>query len=394
MIQYEKPYTQYDIDNVKLFEPWLLKESESTIISINEILLTATNIWNYKNREELINDVFEHYRSVGFPYHMDCNCNIKSSLNKLKTYSIVKCGVNEESKIISNSSYLGLDCCRHYNRYNFWNAKGDDDSNSVVDIFNNDEEFIKVLKNRMGWNTSSEGGNERPYVFSISDKMIIQGIHSTGKGYNVSNFKPLIARYFGLKFNAKKILDYSAGWGARMLGFMSNHSILDNVIYHGIDPMTADDINKMIDDLELSDYAKVIKGCSEDIETYKTLDNDYDLIFSCPPYFTLEKYNDDDNQSYNKFNNYKDWLNEYWKPTVINCYDRLIEAGKFVLIMKETYKKFNILDDMKNICEDCGLKLIDVYSYNTCKSHLSGKSKSKITNKNSEKILVFKRLDV
>ena len=383
-----RPYLPQDIDNITIFEPWLMNESCSDIITINDLKLTASNIWNCSNREDLLKEVFDYYRQVGFPYDIDSTADINKTFKKLKTFELKKCAVNEETKIMSNNSTVGLDVCRHYNRYEFWNAKGDDNSRSIVEAFNDDNIFIDVLKNRMGWCTSNEGGQTRPYVFSIYDKMIIQGIRSSAKGYGVSNFRPMVARYFALKYKAKNILDYSAGWGARMLGCCSVDSVKK---YTGIDPLTADNINQMIDDLNLNNIAHVIKGCSEDNKIYNNLNDDYDLVISCPPYFTLEKYSNDNSQSYNKFNNYKDWINEYWNKTVENCYCKMINSGIFILFIKDNYKKFDLLNDMKNICLNNGLKFIDEYSFNTVKSHLSGKSKTKITNKNSEKALIFEK---
>ena len=43
-----------------------------------------------------------------------------------------------------------------------------------------------------------------------------------------------------------------------------------------------------------------------------------------------------------KYEEYKDWLEYYWKPTVQNCNEKLKSGGYFVLVMIEKYKKYEI----------------------------------------------------
>ena len=116
-----------------------------------------------------------------------------------------------------------------------------------------------------------------------------------------------------------------------------------------------------------------------------------DMCMSCPPYFTLEKYSDDNSQCYNKLANYEDWLKEYWVPTVNNCNSILKDNGYFVLIIKDFYKKFALKEDMSKVIMDNNMKLIDTFQYKTQRDHLSGKRKSGVMSKNSEYVLVFKK---
>ena len=116
---------------------------------------------------------------------------------------------------IVNSNAICTDVLKHFCGDLFYSTTGDQkNAHSCREIFNNDEKLIKVLKNRMGYRISKEDGKERPYVFSLSDKMIFQGMRSSGLAHSTSTFKPMLARFIvGSKeinnTNGDLIFDYS-----------------------------------------------------------------------------------------------------------------------------------------------------------------------------------------
>jgi hypothetical protein len=112
---------------------------------------------------------------------------------------------------------------------------------------------------------------------------------------------------------------------------------------------------------------------------------------SCPAYFDLEVYSDDESQCYNKYQDYNKWLGVYWKNTVKNCMSILEEDGYFILIVKDEFKKYKLAEDMTSICAAFSLTLVDKINIRTSKNHLSGKKESKKVTKNSEIIFVFKK---
>jgi tRNA1(Val) A37 N6-methylase TrmN6 len=213
--------------------------------------------------------------------------------------------------------------------------------------------------------------------------MILQGIRSTGLGFNVSLFKPLIGKYLYSKYANKKVLDYSAGWGARCLGALSL-----GLEYYGIDPLTASNVDEMIKFYNGKGF--VINNESENTKSYKDIPM-VDCILSCPPYFDLELYSEDETQSVVKYSNYNDWIGKYWNNTVKNCLKLLLDNGYFILIMKDVVGKYNIGDDMLKICLDNGIKIVEKLYYKTSKNHLSGKAKTGKKDKNNEIVFVFKK---
>ena len=373
-MKYDHALTSKEFKN-----PYLINTNLDETIIIDNNKLTAEYIWslNEKERLDLIQKIKDYFKE--FPTEELDKDYIDNQYKKLVKYDQNE--VIAEDGTLKNSSSLCLDILRYYNRDNFYNVSGESQM-SLKKVFENNLE--SVLKNRMGWYTSMEDNTERPYVFNITAKMIRQGIRSSGLGFNVSQIKPVVIKYLYSKYAKQKTLDYSAGWGARAIAACSL-----GLEYYGIDPLTAVDVNRIIK--RFNGKGVCIKSGSEVNDIYNAIP-EVDCVLSCPPYFTLEIYSDDNNQSVKKYSEYEAWLEFYWKETVKNCYSKLTNDGYFILIMIEKYKKYNIATDMCKVMEEVGLKFVEELSYKTIRNHLSGKKKSGVISKNSEKVYVFKKV--
>ena len=77
---------------------------------------------------------------------------------------------------------------------------------------------------------------------------------------------------------------------------------------------------------------------SEKLLQYKSFQkkykNHFDVVFFSPPYFKLEKYKSKD-QSTENFENYEDWLEKYWKPTMELCNFVLQKNGTLCYIISD-----------------------------------------------------------
>lgn len=395
-IQYDIPYTYENSSN-----PWLMgsKDSETKgkkILTINGNKITSEYMWslNAEERNKLLKDVFEYYRAKGFPAEKYDDKFLIDSFKKLEKADQYK--VIDANGYVSNFGQLCLPVCRHFCADKFWKASSESMS-SIEDVFYNDDLFIKVLKNRMGWNVTTEGGEVRPYMFTLSDSMIRCGIRNSGYGYGVSNFRPIIAKYIYNKYLAGEIsptiYDFSAGWGARCLAAMSLR-----YNYIGVDPLTSDNINDMIKfykdskELNISGSHICYNVCSQDEVLYELLPDNIDLTFSCPPYFNLEVYSKDATQSYNQYSNYNDWLEYYWRPTVKICHNKLKDNGKLVFIIKDRYGKLNLKEGMEKIIFEEGFEFVESLQYKTSVNHLSNKVNTGRNIKNNEYILTYAKL--
>lgn len=395
-IQYDIPYTYENSSN-----PWLMgskdsKTKDKRIITINGNKITSEYMWslNAEERNKLLKDVFEYYRKEGFPTETYDDKFLIDSFKKLEKADQYK--VIDANGYVSNFGQLCLPVCRHFCADKFWKASSESMS-SIEDVFYNDDLFIKVLKNRMGWNVTTEGGEVRPYMFTLSDSMIRCGIRNSGYGYGVSNFRPIIAKYIYNKYLAGEInptvYDFSAGWGARCLAAMSLR-----YNYIGVDPLTSDNINDMIKfyknskELYIPGSHICYNICSQDEVLYELLPDNIDLAFSCPPYFNLEVYSKDATQSYNQYSNYNDWLEYYWRPTIKICHNKLKDAGKLVFIIKDRYGKLDLKEGMEKIIFEEGFEFVESLQYKTSVNHLSNKVNTGRNIKNNEYILTYVKL--
>jgi 16S rRNA G966 N2-methylase RsmD len=170
-----------------------------------------------------------------------------------------------------------------------------------------------------------------------------------------SQFKVSIAKVIYDYFKAKNVLDISSGWGDRLVGFLSSRY---TKTYVGIDPNVS--LKKLYKRLYKSyknhseftgKKTKIIAKPSEDVKFPRT--KKFDLIFSSPPYFELEKYSNDTNQSSNRYDNIDDWLDGYLFHTLDNHLPHLkgtlalqisdyIKNGKRIQIIKPLQKYMKI----------------------------------------------------
>ena len=100
----------------------------------------------------------------------------------------------------------------------------------------------------------------------------------------------------------------------------------------------------------------IYKQGSEDFIPEK---NSLDLCFTSPPYFDTEKYSDEPTQSYIKFPTENEWMNEFMRKTMENCYYGL-KGGKYMLINIANTSKHKFIEDSTiKIAEECGFTYKD-----------------------------------
>lgn len=85
----------------------------------------------------------------------------------------------------------------------------------------------------------------------------------------------------------------------------------------------------------------------------------YDNIISCPPYYDLEIYGGSEEQSTNLYKTYEEWLENYWRKTVIASKKLLRKNGIFAFIMGHNIRYHFMANDMIKIAKQENLTLID-----------------------------------
>ena len=178
------------------------------------------------------------------------------------------------------------------------------------------------------------------------------------------NFRPATAKTIYELYGKDncKVLDTSSGFGGRLLGFFTAKNTSE---YVGIDPNTADSCNKFI--LYMGRYftnkkAYVNKIGSEDftIENYPKYENYFDISFTSPPYFDIERYSDDITQSHIKFNTYDLWVDGFYRNTIYNSCSALKLDGVFAVNISWVD---NIKEYTEEFLNDCGFYIIKEDKY-------------------------------
>lgn len=154
----------------------------------------------------------------------------------------------------------------------------------------------------------------------------------------INIFRPLVAVEVYQRFKPTRILDFSAGWGGRAVG-----AAVCNISYFGIDINAGlhDPYNKMSAFLNSkassSSFSSLINMVISDAVTfdYSTIVPGYDMVFTSPPYYFIEKYSNNKNYA-----SKDDMDQQFYIPLFSNTYKHLLPGGNFVLnVNKEIYER-------------------------------------------------------
>lgn len=279
--------------------------------------------WESDNVEES----FNHYRNFGFPFFIMDNVKKHKSFEKLK-----KISTKITSDNIIKYNKVGLKLANVYHPHRF-NMKRNDAKKTAIKCFCDDKVFTKILKRLKDKYNKINNSNVRAACSNWGGKTPI-------------NFTPSLAKFIIENYSKEGdlVLDPCAGFGGRMLGCLAA-----NRKYFGIDPekSTVDGLNRMGKDLSIDNF--IIKDC-----TFEDFNDDIkaDLIFTCPPYFNLERYNDNNkDQSYIKYGDYESWKDGFLFNLIEKSHKLLKDDGYFC-IQIENFGEMSLKDDFLKMCEN------------------------------------------
>lgn len=358
------------------------KDSSGYIVEYEGNKLTVDYLYSRTNeqKEIIAKYLFDHFRSKGFPYPKFSERELREDYFKLCDFNSQN--VLSKENIISSASNHGSKIFKHFNRH-FWNAC-DKESNSAIEVFNDDKKLIRVIRNRIGLDFYYRGVS---YPFDISENMIRQGMRSMRLVPHTTNFRATIAKFFYDRYcsDGDIVYDYSSGFNQRLLGASSCSK---KISYIGVDPWkeTIDAGNEIIKFFDFKNV-KLILSQSE-IFCPEELKGKISLAFSSPPYYDKEIYSSDKTQAYSG-RSYDDFLKEYWLKTILNVRSLLNEKGLFIINICDKQENKNIKEDMENKITENGFEKIEEYKLALIKSHLSNKVGTENTMK-YESIDVFR----
>jgi len=272
----------------------------------------------------------EELRGNGFPYTEMKDERISYSFNHLKNVPCIHINGRDFSANYRNNE---LAITHHPHMYGV-SCGGD---KSPLEAFSDDEIMCKIIEE-----------NKRKNVPITRNNLLSKICHYGGvkrtSVFPVRVAKTLISR-FG--FDDMKILDPCAGYSSRLIGFMAQGY---SGSYVGIDPCknTVDGLLKTRDKLTQFDNvdhkADIIMGCAE--TQMKKFDSDsFDIVFTSPPYFDLEKYDTDESQSYKKYPHYEQWKNKFLFE-IIKESKRIMKKDGIFLLNVGNPRNYNLVDDV------------------------------------------------
>jgi hypothetical protein len=159
----------------------------------------------------------------------------------------------------------------------------------------------------------------------------------------INIFRPLMAVEVYTKYKPSVVLDPCAGWGGRAVGA----AVCDNIRYFGIDVnnslripyqnMCAFLNSRSKSNLDLTLTPRIHMTIADAvIYDYSQIEPRYDMVFTSPPYYFIEKYN------HNKtYDNSKDEMDEqFYIPLFSNTFLHLLPGGCMALnVNREIYQR-------------------------------------------------------
>lgn len=139
----------------------------------------------------------------------------------------------------------------------------------------------------------------------LTELDILRGFKVSGIWYGYSGFNPQVCKYFynHLKndYGVENIRCYDpcGGWGHRVLGSVD----IERYIYNDINPEICQNIKNMCAYFDMDDIVVYNKDAVEFVP-----DDDFNVMFTCPPYYNLEVYDNGPYASRNEYDQFIDRL--------------------------------------------------------------------------------------
>jgi predicted RNA methylase len=155
--------------------------------------------------------------------------------------------------------------------------------------------------------------------------------------YMASQFKPTAALAVYNIFQPVSVLDFCAGWGDRAVAAMASPHIKK---YVGVDPnsVLVPCYREMCDTFDENGIVDFICAPAEDVK----LHGKYDLVFTSPPYFNVERYSRDPTQSWVRYKKLTEWREKFLFTAIEKAWTRLKKGGYMVINISDVYSGHRI----------------------------------------------------
>lgn len=285
--------------------------------------------------DRIVEAAFEHYRKSGFPYRRVPVHVAMQRLNQLSATS--------QSALLSST--VGYDVADSYHPHRFHATGGS--HLSPAKGFERDDLLRRALRKAL------EQGQPIPAGY-FSGLTIVSGVQPC------SNFRPGIALHYYRQFckPGATVLDTSAGYGGRLVGFLafgSGH-------YIGIDPNHETHCGNTRLAADLASAGAVELHClpAEDFDL-EVVRGRCDFALTSPPYFTKERYANDPTQSWVRYPAPDAWRDGFLRPMLRLQFEALKPGAVSVINIDDVRIKNTthaLTEWTKALAADVGFELI------------------------------------
>jgi|MDTC01.2.fsa_nt_gb hypothetical protein len=160
--------------------------------------------------------------------------------------------------------------------------------------------------------------------------------------YIASQHKPNVTKALTEYLGSKTILDFSMGWGDRLAGAFSSETVEH---YVGIDPRKEnhpiyekqrDFYTKHTSFFENPTKTNFHQAAAEDFD-YSEYNDYFDLVFTSPPYFNVERYGHDENQSWVRYKSIDAWNEHFLHKALEKIIPTLKKGGKMAINIADVF---------------------------------------------------------
>lgn len=280
----------------------------------------------------VVNDAISYWRRRGFPYCESDDSKFARAFERLSQIKFEQV-VNKKNYVIDNP--LGLSLANYFHPQ-MWHIKVKN-AYTPFDRFSDDVKFRDIVENSMKmW----------PHRKVFSPTNVRNAIRIYSKTRSPTNFRPTIAKAIIERYTIENdtVLDFSAGFGGRLLGCLPlKRSLI------AVDPADeqVNGLRSMVaycqSNFNVQAKVKIVQACAE---TYlrRLRANSISLVFTSPPYFNYESYGGGATQSHIKFPSYDLWKTQFL-DAVIKESHRIIKRNGYLVINIKNIGRLSLEDD-------------------------------------------------
>jgi hypothetical protein len=310
-----EPSLQEEIKKIELLESIYKKKEVSVSVSTFPLL---------RDRLENPYELFDNLQKY-IPKITQKPIQYKYILWKTKMYQIIK---YKNQQFLSfetqKDDYMKIDrLVDYFNELPRMKAKRRDKKYSPLEAWENKDVVLEsLIKN-----------NQTVTLIDMREQIWKLGLECNA-------FKSTLAISIYKMFQAKRILDFSAGWGDRLLAAIAFGA--DRYLGYDPNPELQKGYNEIITVFSTNITQKKYEVKQEPFET-AMLTETFDLILTSPPYYDFETYISNDKeeaktQSIVKYPYFHVWMVEFLFTSIYKCWNALTPGGNMVIHLSDVYK--------------------------------------------------------